>query len=83
MLPFDPVKKIIKAYHVMTFVYKPGTEMRANESGSATNQYSFHYIFFYCLLKRHCLSVLFMDTNVTDLLKIYNFKEGYFWKKIN
>ena len=30
----------------MTFVYKPSTEMRANESGSATNQYSFHYIFF-------------------------------------
>ena len=24
----------------MTFVYKPSTEMRANESGSATNQYS-------------------------------------------
>ena len=37
--------------------------------------------FFYCLLKRRCLFVLFMDTNVTDLLKINNFRRGYFKKK--
>lgn len=78
---FRTRKKIIQAYHVMTFVYKPCTEMRAYKTGSATYQYSFHSKYFYCLLKRRCLFVLFMVTNVTDLLKINNFRRGYFKKK--
>ena len=78
---FRTRKKIIQAYHVMTFVYKPCTEMRAYRTGSATYQYSFHSKYFYCLLKRRCLFVLFMVTNVTDLLKINNFRRGYFKKK--
>lgn len=55
--------------------------MRAYKTGSATYQYSFHSKYFYCLLKRRCLFVLFMVTNVTDLLKINNFRRGYFKKK--
>lgn len=78
---FRTRKKIIQAYHVVTFVYKPCTEMRAYKTGSATYQYSFHSKYFYCLLKRRCLFVLFMVTNVTDLLKINNFRRGYFKKK--
>lgn len=78
---FRTRKKIIQAYHVVTFVYKPSTEMRAYKTGSATYQYSFHSKYFYCLLKRRCLFVLFMVTNVTDLLKINNFRRGYFKKK--
>lgn len=54
--------------------------MRAYKTGSATYQYSFHSKYFYCLLKRRCLFVLFMVTNVTDLLKINNFRRGYFKK---
>ena len=49
--------------------------MRAYKTGSATYQYSFHSKYFYCLLKRRCLFVLFMVTNVTDLLKINNFRK--------
>lgn len=78
---FRTRKKIIQAYHVVTFVYKPSTEMRAYKTGSATYQYSFHSKYFYCLLKRRCLFVLFMVTNVTDLLKINNFRRGYLKKK--
>ena len=55
--------------------------MRAYKTGSATYQYSFHSKYFYCLLKRRCLFVLFMVTNVTDLLKINNFRRGYFKKE--
>ena len=83
ILSFEPVKKLIQAYHVMTFVYKPCTEMRAYKTGSATYQYSFHSKYFYCLLKRR-LSLRFVYGHKCNriCLKLNNFrKKDYFKKK--
>ena len=79
MIRRPPISTHIKS-SAASDVYKR-QEMRAYKTGSATYQYSFHSKYFYCLLKRRCLFVLFMVTNVTDLLKINNFRRGYFKKK--